>query len=139
VSFGTSTEWSCPLMYRVTILPPMAVLLRSRIAASVPRRRRFRLPSDARRHVRPHRSAFAAVPVVVVAVQKRCLGHYWEGYATKLPVLSKTNSKLNARRNLFSSARQHGRTIPLARRQRLLNTSRWSLPHAMDNCIRNSY
>jgi hypothetical protein len=26
VSFGTSTEWSCPLMFRVTILPPMAVL-----------------------------------------------------------------------------------------------------------------
>jgi hypothetical protein len=25
VSFGTSTEWSCPLMVTVTILPPVAV------------------------------------------------------------------------------------------------------------------
>src|SRR5262249_22008685 len=41
VSFGTSTEWSCPFTFRVTILPPMAVLFRSRTAASTPRRRRF--------------------------------------------------------------------------------------------------
>src|SRR5271170_7497789 len=45
VSFGTSTEWSCPLMFRVTMLPRLAVFYASRTAATAPRRcRLFRLP-----------------------------------------------------------------------------------------------
>jgi len=69
VSFGASTEWSCPLIFRVTILPPMAVLLRSRIAAFSSATSPV---SASERHVPPLAAAlfgFIAVPVVFVAVQ----------------------------------------------------------------------